>query len=100
MSLPGSERRKLRGIERAAAKADPGLAARFSIFNQLSRQEDMPRTERLRGRRGIRRMRWAERGFSGYLISGTDTLLQGRDSPLERSRDVPQRQVRLGVATG
>ena len=78
MSLPGSERRKLRRIERAAARADPGLAARFSIFNQLSRQEDMPRTERIRRRRGIRRMRWAERGFSGYLISGTDTLLRGR----------------------
>jgi len=83
MSLPGSERRKLRRIERAAARADPGLAARFSIFNQLSRQEDMPRTERIRRRRGIRRMRWAERGFNGYLISGTDTLFPSA-SPLAR----------------
>jgi hypothetical protein len=75
MSLPRSERRKLRTIERAAAGADPGLAARFSIFNQLSRHEDMPRTERLKAR-AIRRKKWSERLIAGYLISGTDTLLR------------------------
>lgn len=74
MSLPVGERRKLRAIERAAARADPSLAARFSIFNELSRQEDMPRTERLRAR-AIRRKRWAERAITAYLISGPDTLL-------------------------
>ena len=71
MSLPLGERRKLRAIERAAAHANPGLAARFSIFNQLSRQEDMPRTERLKART-IRRKKWAQRAIAAYLISGPD----------------------------
>jgi hypothetical protein len=74
MSLPVGERRKLRRIERAAVRADPGLAARFSIFNRLSRYEDMPRTERLK-MLGIGRKRWPSRSISAYLISGTDTLL-------------------------
>jgi hypothetical protein len=68
MSLPARERRKLRAIERAEAWTDPGLAARFSIFNQLSRHEDMPRTERLKARE-IRRMNWAERAITAYLTS-------------------------------
>jgi hypothetical protein len=65
MSLPFGERRKLRTIERAAVSADPGLAARFSIFNQLSRQEDMPRTERLRAW-AFRRRRWAGLRMRAY----------------------------------
>ena len=69
MSLPAGERRKLRTIERAAADADPGLAARFSMFNQLSWQEDMPRAERVKART-IRRKKWAERVMTAYLISG------------------------------
>jgi hypothetical protein len=73
MSLPAFERRKLRRIERAAVKADPGLAARFSIFNQLSRQEDMPRTERLKAR-AVRRKKWGGLGIAAYLISGTDSI--------------------------
>ena len=36
MSLPARERRKLAAIERAEARTNPGLAARFAIFNQLS----------------------------------------------------------------
>jgi len=67
MSLPVGERRKLRRIERAAVTSDPGLAARFSIFNQLSRQEDMPRTERLKGLR-IRSRKWTGRRIFAYLI--------------------------------
>jgi hypothetical protein len=73
MSLPARERRKLRTIERAEARADPGLAARFAIFNQLSRHDDMPRAERVKARE-IRRMNWAERAITAYLISGPDTL--------------------------
>ena len=74
MSLPVGERRKLRTIERAAASADPGLATRFSMFNQLSQPEDMPRTERVQAR-AIRRKKWAERVRTAYVISGWDTLL-------------------------
>ena len=75
MSLPVGERWKLRTIERATARADPGLAARFSMFNQISRQEDMPRTERVKAR-AIRRKKWAERAMNAYLILGPDTLLE------------------------
>lgn len=75
MSLPAGERRKLRAIERAAASADPGLATRFSIFNKLSRQEDMPATERLKARAVRRKMR-AERPITAYLIWRPDTLLR------------------------
>ena len=75
MSLPVGERRKLRTIERAAARADPGLAARFSMFNQLSWQEDMPHTERVKARE-IRRKKWAERAMNAYLTLGPDTLLR------------------------
>jgi hypothetical protein len=74
MSLPVGERRKLRAIERATAGADPGLATRFSMFNQLSQEEDMPRTERVRAR-AIRRKKWAERARTAYVIWGPDTLL-------------------------
>jgi Protein of unknown function (DUF3040) len=74
MSLPGYERRKLRRIERSAAKADPGLAARFSIFNRLNRYEDMPRTERLK-RLGFLSNKRMGRTITAYFMSGTDTLL-------------------------
>jgi hypothetical protein len=82
MSLPVGERRKLRAIERATATADPGLAARFSMFNKLSRLEDMPRGERVKARE-IRRKKWAERVMTEYLLWGPDTLL-------ERCRDAPR----------
>jgi hypothetical protein len=75
MSLPAGERRKLRAIERAQAAADPGLAARFSMFSQLSCHEEMPRTERLNAR-AVRRRKRAERAIIAYLISGPDMLLR------------------------
>jgi hypothetical protein len=81
MSLPVGERRKLRAIERATASADPGLAARFSMFNELSRQEDMPPGERVRARE-IRRKKWAERVMTEYLLWGPDTLLERCRDPL------------------
>lgn len=75
MSLPVGERWKLRVIERAEARTDPSLAARFRIFNRLSRYEYMPRTERLRAR-AIRRKKRAERVVPGYLMSKPETLLR------------------------
>ncbi len=74
MSLPADERRKLRAIERAQATADPDLAARFSLFSQLSLYEEMPRTERLNAR-AIRRKR-AGRAIIAYFISGPYMLLR------------------------
>jgi hypothetical protein len=44
------------------------------MFNQISRQEDMPRTERVKAQ-AIRRKKWAERAMNAYLILGPDTLL-------------------------
>jgi hypothetical protein len=74
MSLPVGERWKLRAIARAAARADPNLAARFRIFNRLSRYEYMPRTERLTAG-AIRRKNRAERAVPGYLMSRPEALL-------------------------
>jgi hypothetical protein len=54
------------------ASADPGLAARFAMFNLLAWQEDMPRTERVKALT-VRRKKWAERAMTAYLISGPDT---------------------------
>lgn len=54
MTLPLGERRKLRGIERGIASADPRLAALYTMFGKLSRPEAMPRLERLHAR-SIRR---------------------------------------------
>ncbi len=48
MSLPISERRKLREIERGIASSDPRLAGLYSMFGRLSRFEAMPRVERIR----------------------------------------------------
>jgi hypothetical protein len=67
MSLPAGERRKLRAIARAEARADPELATRFFIFSQVNWDEDMPRTERLSAR-AVRRQRRAERGMVAYLM--------------------------------
>jgi hypothetical protein len=86
MSLPARERRKLAAIERAEARTDPGLAARFAIFNQLSRHDDMPCTERVKAR-DIRRMNWAERAITAYLLSdrtryeGSLSYLRYRTAP-------------------
>jgi hypothetical protein len=76
MSLPADERRKLRRMERAETRADPGLAARFYIFGQLSRHDDMPRNERLKARE-VRRRKWSERMIIEYFILGRDALLRG-----------------------
>jgi hypothetical protein len=73
MSLPAGERRKLRTIERAEARTDPGLDARFFLFNQLSRCEDMPRGERVKAGE-IRRKKWVERAIAAYLLSGPENF--------------------------
>jgi hypothetical protein len=67
VSLPVGERLKLRAIERAEARADPSLAARFSLFSRLTRQEGMPHTERLKAR-AIRRKKRAARAIPGYVL--------------------------------
>ncbi len=104
MGLPAGERRKLRAMERAQATADPGLAARFSMFNQLSSHEEMPRTERLNAR-AVRRGKRAERAIITYLISGQDMLLRadggsGREHVHPAAVDVEDRAVHEGGIVG
>lgn len=50
MGLPASQRRILERIETALRGSDPRLAALFSIFTRLNRDEEMPRIEQVRAR--------------------------------------------------
>lgn len=48
MGLPARQRRMLGRIEIALRGSDPRLAALYSIFARLTRDEEMPRIEQLR----------------------------------------------------
>jgi hypothetical protein len=48
MGLPARQRRMLGRIEVALRGSDPRLAALYSIFARLTRDEEMPRVEQLR----------------------------------------------------
>jgi hypothetical protein len=48
MGLPARQRRMLGRIEFALRGSDPRLAALYSIFARLNREEEMPRIEQLR----------------------------------------------------
>jgi hypothetical protein len=50
MGLPARQRRILERIENALLGSDPRLAALFSIFTRLNRDEEMPRAEQVRAR--------------------------------------------------
>src|ERR1700722_19217919 len=50
MGLPARQRRVLGRIEGALRGSDPKLAALYSIFARLTREEEMPRIEQLRHR--------------------------------------------------
>jgi DUF3040 family protein len=53
MGLPARQRRMLDRIENALLGSDPRLAALFSIFYRLNRDEEMPRAEQVRARVAI-----------------------------------------------
>ena len=53
MGLPVRQRRILVRIEGALRGSDPRLAALFSIFSRLNRDEEMPRIEQVRARAAI-----------------------------------------------
>jgi Protein of unknown function (DUF3040) len=53
MGLPAHQRRILERIESALRGSDPRLAALFSIFSRLNRDEEMPRIEQVRARAAI-----------------------------------------------
>jgi hypothetical protein len=48
MGLPVGQRRNLDKIENSLRASDPRLAALFTIFTRLNRDEEMPRIEQLR----------------------------------------------------
>lgn len=50
MGLPARQRRVLGRIESTLRGSDPRLAALYSIFARLTREEEMPRIEQLRHR--------------------------------------------------
>jgi len=53
MGLPARQRRILERIEGALRGSDPRLAALFSIFSRLNREEEMPHIEQVRARAAI-----------------------------------------------
>ena len=53
MGLPARQRRVLDRIEDSLRGSDPRLAAMFTIFGRLTRDEEMPRIEELRHRMAI-----------------------------------------------
>jgi hypothetical protein len=57
MGLPARQRRRLENIEHKLRSSDPRLAAMFSIFVRLTRDEDMPRIEELRHRAAVLALR-------------------------------------------
>jgi Protein of unknown function (DUF3040) len=57
VGLPARQRRRLENIEHRLRSSDPRLAAMFSIFVRLTRDEDMPRIEELRHRAAMLALR-------------------------------------------
>jgi hypothetical protein len=53
VGLPVNQRKILERIENALRGSDPRLAALFSIFTRLTRDEEMPRIEQIRARAAI-----------------------------------------------
>jgi hypothetical protein len=53
MGLPAGQRMILERIENALRGSDPRLAALFSIFSRLNRDEEMPGIEQVRARAAV-----------------------------------------------
>ena len=53
MGLPAHQRKILERIESALRGSDPRLAALFSVFSRLNRDEEMPGIEQVRARAAI-----------------------------------------------
>jgi hypothetical protein len=74
MGLPARQRRVLGRIECALRGSDPRLAALYSIFARLTREEEMPRIEQLRHRAVVllasarRHLRIRRKHSLGWLV--------------------------------
>src|ERR1700733_13782455 len=92
MGLPARQRRRLENIEHKLRSSDPRLAAMFSIFARLTRDEDMPRIEELRHRAAMLalRMRLWLAAVAGRL-SFTRRRSRRRVGAFATSADGPRR---------
>ena len=70
MSLPHRQRRKLRQLDRALGRADPGLAFNLATFARINAGQTMPAHEQLRSRAGpLRRvLLWPVAGIAFLLV--------------------------------
>ena len=71
MGLPVRQRRVLGRIECALRGSDPRLAALYSIFARLNRDEDIPRAEQMRHRFAVlaSHVRWRAATTTGRVVS-------------------------------
>jgi hypothetical protein len=73
MSLPACQQRVLDRIEHSLHACDPRLRAMFAIFTKLTREEEMPRLEKLEPR-WLPRWGWLKRlkrhGQGGRTVRG------------------------------
>jgi hypothetical protein len=79
MGLPARQRRMLGRIEIALRGSDPRLAALYSVFARLTRDEEMPRIEQLR--HGIARVLLRTR----LRLAGLRAAVFGRLIPRQRA---------------
>jgi hypothetical protein len=76
MGLPGRQRRALENIESTLRGSDPRLAAMFTIFARLTRDEQLPGIEQLRRRAELRiaRLRLVMSAIGGRLAGRTGRI--------------------------
>jgi hypothetical protein len=78
MGLPARQRRVLESIESKLRGSDPRLAAMFTIFARLTRDEEMPRVEELRQRAELQIARFR------LFLSAIGRRLAGRTGRIGR----------------
>ena len=95
MGLPASQRRILERIESALRGSDPRLAALFSIFTRLNRDEEMPRLEQVRARAAIIASWVGYLFFPIALAIVASAVLVGAGFPSSNRCATPQRTTRV-----
>jgi hypothetical protein len=79
VGLPARQRRVLESIEDRLRRSDPRLAAMFTIFARLTRDEEMPRFEQLRHRAELQIARFR------LITSAIGRRLAGRTGRMRRA---------------
>jgi len=90
MSLPYRQRRRLRRLDRALCRTDPGLAGQLATFTRIHVGQAMPAREQLRGKlAGVRRvLLWPVSGaaFLVVMAAGGGASRARRTTGLSRAR--------------